>query len=464
MLAALIGGAVAAVGAGAAAQSGAAPATAWSTPRALVASSQYAFSPALAVGEDGEAVAGWFGGTPPRIVAGTARAGAVRVAKWTGATIVVDRGTVAGGFNLPVALSRHGSDQPDGLHVALSGSGVAYAAWSEFPSGAWMVATAPRDGVFSTPRRLLPDGGQLVTLAAGRAGAVLAVWGEFAPLRLHEHASLDYARLGSDGRLGRTVVLSNLQGDDSAQIAVSVNDDGALAAAWVRGAIVSGPMPGPPNRLRVVVCTAAGHCTLTPSVALFPQSPEYLNVAVALADDGTVSVLADDGPHAPSVQAAVSRNGSAFSPAQQLASPASAPVATADGRNGALAVLTGQIGGFARGLVWSLLPATGARFAKARAVGDPNAIYSPVLAANLAGQFVIAWNDQAGTNANAAYSSVAAATGSGQRLSRPAVIAPSDVAAQTIKTGIDGAGNAIVIWNKWVGHEPRGVFAAVHHS
>ena len=76
---------------------------------------------------------------------------------------------------------------------------------------------------------------------------------------------------------------------------------------------------------------------------------------------------------------------------------------------------------------------------------------------------MIAWNDQAGTNANAAYSSVAAATGSGQRLSRPAVIAPSDVAAQTIKTGIDGAGNAIVIWNKWVDNEPRGVFAAVHH-
>ena len=76
---------------------------------------------------------------------------------------------------------------------------------------------------------------------------------------------------------------------------------------------------------------------------------------------------------------------------------------------------------------------------------------------------MIAWNDQGGTTTNPAYSSVAAATGTGQRLSRPAVIAPSDVAAQTIKTGIDGAGNAIVIWNKWVDNEPHGVFAAVHH-
>lgn len=110
MLAALIGGAVMAVVAGAAAQSGAAPGAAWSTPRALVPSSQYAFSPALAVGEDGEAIAGWFGGTPPQVVIGTARAGAVRAAKWTGSTVVVDRGTVVGGFKLPVVLSRHGTD------------------------------------------------------------------------------------------------------------------------------------------------------------------------------------------------------------------------------------------------------------------------------------------------------------------------------------------------------------------
>jgi hypothetical protein len=454
VLAALIGGAVMAVVAGAAAQSGAAPGAAWSTPRALVPSSQYAFSPALAVGEDGEAIAGWFGGTPPQVVMGAARAVAVRAAKWTGSTVVVDRGTVVGGFKLPVVLSRHGTDQPNGLHVALSGPGVAYAAWSEFP-GAWMVATAPPNGEFSAPRPLLPAGGQLIALASGTAGPVLAVWAEFPPLRLHQHGSLDYARLGPGGQLGRTVMLSSLQGDDSAQTAVAVNDRGALVAAWVRG------VGSPASVVRAVLCTATGRCAVTPSVESFRTAP--FNVAVALAGDGTASVVSDVGING-GVLAEASRDGGPFSLAQRLASTGSAPVATADGLDGALAVFTGQIGGFARGLVWSLLPATGTRFAKARAVGDPNAIYSPVLAANLAGQFVIAWNDQAGTNANAAYSSVAAATGSGQRLSRPAVIAPSDVAAQTIKTGIDGAGNAIVIWNKWVGHEPRGVFAAVHHS
>ncbi len=451
MLAALIGGALAAVVAGAAAQSGAALGAPWSTPRALVASSQYAFSPALAVGEEGEAIAGWFGGTPPRIFAGTGRGGAVRVGKWTGATVVVDRGTVTGGFKLPVVLSRHGSDQPDGLHVALSGSGLAYAAWSEFPSGAWMVATAPRDGIFSTPRRLLPDGGQLVALAAGRAGAVLAVWSESPPLRLHQHASLDYARLGSGGQLGRTVVLSNLQGDDSAQIAVSVNDDGALVAAWVRG------VGSPASVVRAVRCTATGRCTVTPSVESFHSAP--FNVAATLADDGTAAVLSDVGTNS-GVLAAASRNGGPFSLAQRLASTGDTPVATSDGTHGALTAFNGDT---AYDPEWSLLPASGTRFAKARAVGDPNAIYSPVLAANLAGQFVIAWNDQGGTTTNPAYSSVAAATGTGQRLSRPAVIAPSDVAAQTIKTGIDGAGNAIVIWNKWVDNEPHGVFAAVHH-
>lgn len=451
VLAALVGGAVVAVVAGAAAQSGAAPGAAWSTPRALVASSQYAFSPELAVSEDGEAVAGWFGGTPPRIFAGTGRVGAVAAAKWTGATVVVDRGTVAGRFELPVVLSRHGSDQPDGLHVALSGSGVAYAVWSEFPGGAWMVAAAPRDGVFSTPRRLLPDGGQLVALAAGRAGPVLAVWGEFPPLRLHEQASLDYARLGSDGRLGRTVVLSNLQGDDSAQIAVAANDDGALVAAWVRG------VGSPDSVVRAVRCTATGRCTVTPSVESFHSAP--FNVAVTLADDGTASVVSDVGTNS-GVLAAVSRNGGPFSLARRLASAGDTPVATADGTHGALTAFNGDT---AYDPEWSLLPASGTRFTKARAVGDANAIYPPVLSANLAGQFVIAWNDQGGTTANPAYSSVAAATGTGQRLSRPAVIAANDVAAQTIKTGIDGAGNAIVIWNKWVDNEPRGVFAAVHH-
>jgi len=319
-----------------------------------------------------------------------------------------------------------------------------------------VIASATRGRAFFVPHAFLPAGGELIALASGPSGPVLAVWEEFPPLRLHRHASLDYARLGPDGQLEATVVLSDIQGDDAAQPAFSVNDSGALAAAWIRG------VGSPDSEVRAVLCTPTGHCKMTPSVERHPTSP--FNVAVALSDDRTASVVSDvGGDHG--VLAAVSRDYGAFSRPQRLASsPANTPVATPDGGGGALTAFNDGHPYPGRSFVWSTLIPTATGFTRPSPLGDASEIHSPVLAANLTGAFVIAWNDIAGRDVEVAHSSLAAAAGSGDRAGQPHVIAPTNVASQTLQAGIDDAGDAIVIWSEWPnnGFSEHGVFAATH--
>ncbi len=55
-----------------------------------------------------------------------------------------------------------------------------------------------------------------------------------------------------------------------------------------------------------------------------------------------------------------------------------------------------------------------------------------------------------------------AATGNDRHLDQAHTIASGDVASDTVQTGIDSAGDALVIWSDWVNNEPHGVFAAVN--
>lgn len=400
----VVSGLAALVVAGSSTAAGTQTGTYWSTPRVLVPLSRNANSPELAVGGDGVMAAGWLAGTPPVVTSGgTGTTGTQPstprpLPPWYGHKVTIDRGRTTRGFGRPVVLSRRAQGS---LHVAISGSGTTYVAWSPFPRGGPVIAYASQGGSFSRARRFLPAGAQLIAFASGPDGPVLAVWDEFPPLRLHEHASIDYAPLEPDGRLGHAVVVSNLQGDDSAQIAVSVNDGGGLAAAWVRG------VGSPASVVRAVVCSAAGSCTLTPAVERYTAP---FDVGVALSDDGTVSVVSDVGTDG-GVLAAVSHNGGPFSRGQRLASAGDAPVAAADATGGALTVFNDGDGAPARDLKWALLPTNGENFTRAITIPDPNEIYTPALAANLAGDFVIAWSDQTDTS----NSSLAAAVGAGGR-------------------------------------------------
>jgi hypothetical protein len=445
---ALVGCAAAVGGPGAAARSG------WSRPRALAVADQYVFAPQLAVAASGQALAGWFGGSPAQVSAGGSTGGVVRGTPWRGAKVVVDLGTVTGGFASPVVLSTRGSDSPGQLHVAVSGSGVAYAAWSEAFSGRWMIATT-RAGRFSAPHRLpLPRTAQLLGLAAAQRGPAAAVWLD----GVGSAGSLRYALLDADGRLGHVVTVAHLGGSASIP-QFAINDDGGFAAAWMGRA------------LEAVVCTPKEGCSRPLTVTLGNAHLGVTNnIPVVLTDDGTTVVLAsghanlmNGGVVMHGLWAVVRRRDAGFRVTPVISPTGDFPVATADG-HGSVMVMFNVGRPPVKTLAWSLLGPSGARFSKPRIVPDRHTIYSPVIAANLSGAFVAAWTHASGYTVTSDTYSVVAAAGVDNRLEQPTTIAPGSqhVAAQTLATGIDGKGNAIVIWSEWINNEPHGLFAAIH--
>ncbi len=373
--------------------------------------------------------------------------------------MVVDRGTTTGRFGSPVVLARHANPDP-GLSLAVSGSGVTYVAWDSLPAGTlpapsgqptgpWMLAVARRNGSFSTPRELLPAGGELLDLASGPAGPVLVVWENLDPS--HLHGSVYYARLGSNGQRGRTVLISRLEIDDS-QPEIAVNDRGALAAAWTRGETNGGApgLPRRPDRLRFVLCTSAGQCTLRPSVEVFRKDLWAPFVTVDLTDDGVSYVLIHRG-NAGDLTAIVSREGRAFSHPQTIATAAEYQAAIVVGGDAVLTVFPGpvtdnKVSGWLR---WSMA-ANSTRFGKSHLIKNATGNFSPDLAANLGRRFVVTFGAKRGSDR-------LAVTGTDRSLDGHYL---SITNAWQLVPGIDGTGNAIVVWNTVSGHVQRGLFAA----
>jgi hypothetical protein len=444
----------------------------WSAPHTLATG--YAFDPQLAVAESSASLAGWFSGMPaPRFKAG-GRAGtrgvrrAAESADWTGSKVVVDRGTVAGGFGPPVVLSTHGSDSSSGLHLALSASGVAFAAWTDSHGGSWMIATAAPDGAFSTPRTLLPKSANLLELLASRNGPVAAVWTTSGPASSSSWV-LHYALLRADGSLGSAVTVGPWRPAAEEESSFALNDHGAFAAVGISGEQEGSPPPRP----AVSVCNAAGGCApprvlkLTPLPAISAEMRD----AVSMSDDGTVTVLAgydktpnDHGYSAPlGLWDVVRRQGGRWSTAHELSPIGNAPLATAYGVDRAVTVFQDEPGGVTAGLGWALLRATGDHYAKPAAVTGSNSPYPPVLAVNDAGKSVIAWYSNPQREATSANSSLAAATGNEDGLSPTRIVTSRDVDAKTIQPGIDRAGDALVIWISETSHvNQTKVLVAVH--
>src|ERR1700690_2194813 len=131
-------------------------------------------------------------------------------------------------------------------------------------SATWRGRRTEHGGRFAPPRMMLPGSDQLLALASGPDGPVLAVWERAVT---PHYSAFYYARLASDGRLGRTVAISNLTVPGTAPPVISVNDHGAIAAAWLNG-----PFLGP-DTLEAVVCDAAARCLTTRSLKLFRRQP-----------------------------------------------------------------------------------------------------------------------------------------------------------------------------------------------
>jgi hypothetical protein len=90
-------------------------------------------------------------------------------------------------------------------------------------------------------------------------------------------------------------------------------------------------------------------------------------------------------------------------------------------------------------------------------------INSPLLAANLAAAFVTAWSDNDGV-ANAPDSLHATIGTAGGALTLPRTIASAAEQAQDAVVGIDGHGNAVLLWDSWRAGWTHGMFAALHRE
>jgi hypothetical protein len=439
----------------------------WGTPQVLAPASTYAFDTQLAVGAGGRTLAAWFGGPKPPGIRSTA-AIASAAAAWTGSQVIVDQGTAEEGFGPPVVLSTHGSDGPEGLQVAISGAGVAYAAWEQ-SRGPWMISTAPAGGSFAAPHKLLPMRSALWALVRSPAGAVAAVW--FSYGSPSARGMLRYALLGADGSLGRIVTVGRWNGPTEG-VPFALNDHGELAAVDMVGQEEEGTVPPAPL---VHICNAAGRCS-RPRELRFGQIPAKAdeNNAIALSDDGTVTVLASfsklpkhPAPNTPlGLWAAVLRPGKRWSAPQKLSRAGDEPLAVADGEGSATVLFEHfwepDLRFLGHRLESSTLPATGARLTRPTVVRGLEAPEPSTLAASPSGDYLIVGTRRESESTDKA--SILAVTGSPGGLGSAQRVFSGEVAGQTPPAGIDRDGDAVILWTEDNQSGSRGVFVSIHHA
>jgi hypothetical protein len=450
-------------GESAGAPSGGSRAVTWGTLQVLAPSSQYAFDPQLAVAGDGQTLAGWFGGPPPPAATSSGALVSPGAAPWTGSDVVLDPGTVDGGFGAQVVLSTRGSDGPAGLQVAISGTGVAYAAWEQ-KSGPWMISSASSGRSFIDPHALLPRRDQLWRLVRSPAGPVAAVW--FGPSSL-----MRYALLRPDGTLERAITVGRWNGPVEGT-PFALNDHGEFAAVDMVGQEEEGTVPPAPL---VHVCNAAGRCS-RPHELRFGHIPAKAdeNNAIALSDDGTVTVLASfsklpkhPAPNTPlGLWAAVRRPDKRWSAPQELSRAGEEPLAVADGEGSATALFDHfwepDLRFLGNRLETSTLPARGVRLTRPALVRGLEAPEPSTLAASPSGDYLIVGTHRESESTDKA--SILAVTGSPAGLGSAQLVFSGEVTGQTPPAGIDRDGDAVVLWDEDSESGSHGVFTATHHA
>jgi hypothetical protein len=453
------------LGESAGAGSSGARAAPWGSLQVLAPASQYASDPQLAVAENGQTLAGWFGGPRPPLPC----AGMVcppPAAPWSGSEVVLDQGTVDGGFGAPVVLSTHGSDGPEGLQIAVSGTGVAYATWEQ-KSGPWMISSAASGGSFTAPRTLLPGRGQLYSLVRSPAGPVAAVWFAW----IGKTPILRHALLRPDGTLGRTITVGRWNGSGEGT-PFALNDRGEFAALDLVGRVEEGVVP---PALLVHICSAAGRCS-RPHELRFGHIPAKVdeNNAIALSDDGTVTVLASFSklPKHPAANtplglwAAVRRPDTRWSTPPKLSRAGDEPLAVADGEGSAMVLFdhfwTPHLRFLGNRLETSMLPSTGTHLMRPTVVRGLEAPEPSTLVANTSGAYLIVGIPRESESADKA--SIVAVGGSAGGLGSAHLVVSGKVSGHPPPAGIDRNGDAVVLWDEYGSSSTHGVFASIHHT
>jgi hypothetical protein len=404
----------------------------------LVSASHHVSGTQLAVSESGAAVIGWLQGRGRAFCPESCPSG---TRPFHGLRVMVARGTVAGGFGKPRELTAHGAG---GLYVAQLSSGLTHVAWTVVGHQAWMIA-AISHGHVSKPT-VLPKDAQLQGLYTGRSRQAAAIWATPGNPRW----SIHYAFLGPRGQLRRQGNIARLTRDFTYPRA-ALNDRGELAALWTQGTYK--PVLG--------LCTARGRCA-APRRLPIPG----LSMALALADDGAVVVLGGNkggvgglgpGPHP--LQAVIAHVGRRKERVVTMPAAGFGAVATSDGRAGAVALVDPRRDSPA----WTFLRAGSDTFTRPQPTSDRMVDGDfTVLAANLKGGFVAAWNHfTAFANGS---NEISASLGSGTKPREPVTIvgASQEPDPATIRTGIDGHSNAIVTWSQFSGQGTKGLFENIH--
>lgn len=436
-----------------------AAAGAWSPSQILVPASQYAFNPQLAVSEDGATLAAWDGGPEPPPVRSVNAVGDLSQT-WSGSSVVVDTGTVAGGFGPPVTLAEHAADTNNGLDVAISGTGVRYVAWETY-AGGWMIASATPGRVF-TSVHALP--GRLARLLASPDGSVAAVW--------HTRATLHYALLTADGGLGRVVNVPGVI--EREQQPFALNDRGDFAA--VENTAEDAGASGPSHPI-VSLCEPSGHCrTPHPLKMGHPPLGSEENDAVTLSDDGTLTVLAafSKPPKHPAANTPWGLWGSTRSPGgrwsvpQEISNGGESPLAASDGRNSAVMVFqhfwTPKLHWLKDRIEISVLRAPGDRFAAPEPVRGAEAPEPAALATTMSGGLLVAWINTGGiVGGEHSEPGVYAVTGSATDPGAPQLVASGEVSGETPAAGIDRDRQGVILWSGSAQNRLRtsGVYASV---
>lgn len=405
---------------------GASAAARWRV-RTVVGANRHVGYAQLAVSENGAAALAWLAGKGPQVCLGGSSC--PKPPPWHGFSVMLARRTAANGLGRPIRLSAH-AGWP--VFVAQLSSGVTYVAWNGYRGGRWRIVAIDH-GHRSAPS-LLPVHAQLQGLYTGRSRQAAAVWVTVASPAFLIH----YAFLGPHGRLHRQGHISMVS-RQATYPGLAVNDSGDLAATWGRGPRWTIPM--------LALCDARNHCVTRQLAA---RTSQYVSPTVSLADDGTAVDLF--GLH--SLWGAVARVDRPGVSVVKIAD-GGRPVVTSDGNGGAASMFNPT----PVTLAWTFLAPGHTAFTEPLRVPDPDASNSPVVSANLAGQFVAAWSDGDGQ--------LRASVGAGTRPGRPvALVSPGFVtpAATTQLAGIDGRGNALVAWEGFGDQGWMGLFLASHSA
>jgi hypothetical protein len=322
--------------------------------------------------------------------------------------------------------------------------------------GNWVVATAPGDR-FSRPRALgIPARAQLQELASGGDGPVAAVWLQYG---VHSAPAYRYALLGRDGRVGRVITIADVA-SPLENVQFAINDHGAVAASWVNtGRQFGGP------RVSAELCTPAGHCSPRYTIRFRRPIGQDQNVTTTLSDGGTASIMVSgySNPTPPAqfsrqagLQAAVSRHGQTFFAGPLISSTGQQQVSAGVGDDGAVALF--NVGGIpVKTIAWSRLTAHG--FTTPRVLDHEQVGPGLIATGNPEGDLSLGWFDApVGEITDGSYS-IHAAFGTTGALGAPATIVPAadHVAGNQLAGGIDGHGNALIVWNK-AGYDNSGTY------